>query len=145
MNELLQKVLDLELPSGEFAVFGSGPLLVRGVINSVNDIDIICRGAAWEKAQSIGELVYLEDYDVNVVSIDDGLITFGRSWGIGEFDVDELINTAEVIDGLPFVQLQHVIDYKRIANRPKDRAHLDLLELSSFSIDSCQDESRTKA
>ena len=127
MNELLQKVLDLELPSDDFAIFGSGPMLVRGVIDSVNDIDIICRSATWEAALSVGELVYLEDYDVDIISIEDGLITFGRSWGIGEFDIDELINSAEVIDGLPFVQLQHVIAYKQIAARPKDRAHLELL------------------
>ena len=32
MHELLQKVQQLCLPVGDFAIFGSGPLLVRGVI-----------------------------------------------------------------------------------------------------------------
>ena len=75
----------------------------------------------------MGELVYLDDYDVHIVSIDQGRITIGASWGIGNFDVDELIDTAEVISGLPFVKLDYVIDYKRIAARPKDLAHLELL------------------
>lgn len=120
------------MPVGDFAIFGSGPLLVRGVIDDVSDIDIICRGSAWQHAQSLGKLLYLEDYDVHVVSIDDGLITFGTSWGIGEFDCEELIDTAEDIRGLPFVQLQYVVDYKRIANRPKDVKHLELLRKFDF-------------
>ncbi len=95
MHELLDKVHQLRLPVGDFAIFGSGPLLVRGIIDHVGDIDILCRGDAWSAASSIGELVYLDEYDVEIISIDDGLITFGRSWGYGDFDVDELIDSAE--------------------------------------------------
>ena len=128
MNELLTRVADLELPVQDFAIFGSGPLLVRGVIDSANDIDIICRDAAWEKALSIGELVHLDDYDIDIVSIDDGAITFGRSWGIGSFNVAQLIDSAEIIEGLPFVLLKFVVEYKQIAGRQKDLQHLKLLD-----------------
>jgi hypothetical protein len=128
MHGLLKKVQHLRLPVGDFAIFGSGPLLIRGIIDSVGDIDIICRGDAWLKASSIGELVYLDEYDVEIISIDDGLITLGRTWGYGKFDVDELIDSAEEIDGLPFVLLRYVIEYKQIANRAKDLAHLELLK-----------------
>ena len=54
----------------------------------------------------------------------DGRITFGITWKYGSFDLDELIDTAEMIDGLPFVRLEHVITYKEAADRPKDRDHL---------------------
>lgn len=128
MHELLQKVQQLRLPVGDFAIFGSGPLLVRGVIDSVGDIDILCRRDAWIKATGLGERVYLDAYDVEIISIDGGLITIGRSWGYGNFDVDQLIDSAENIDGLPFVLLRYVIEYKHIANRPKDLAHLKLLK-----------------
>jgi hypothetical protein len=127
MNELLTRVAGLELPTQDFAIFGSGPLLVRGVIDSANDIDIICRGAAWDKALTIGELVHLEDYGVDIVSIDGGAITLGRTWGIGSFDVAQLIDSAEIIEGLPFVQIDYVVEYKKIAGRPKDLLHLKLL------------------
>jgi hypothetical protein len=128
MHELLNKVHQLRLPVGDFAIFGSGPLLVRGIIDHVGDIDILCRGDAWSAASSIGELVYLDEYDVEIISIDDGLITLGRSWGYGDFDVDELIDSAEEKNGLPFVLLRYVIEYKQIANRPKDLAHLELIK-----------------
>lgn len=128
MNNLIERVARLRFPAADYAIFGSGPLLVRGVIDYVNDIDIVCRGPAWEHALTIGELVHLDEYNVDIVSIDDGLITLGRSWGIGNFDIDELIDSAEIIDDLPFVRLAHVVAYKRIANRAKDRTHLQALK-----------------
>ena len=117
----------IELPAGDFAVFGSGPLIVRGIIEVGNDLDVLARGAAWEKALESGELVYLPEHDVEVVSCFDGVVTIGTEWAIGEVDVDELIDTAEIIDGLPFVRLEHVIKYKQTAGRPKDLLHLQLI------------------
>ena len=130
-----RRVLDflrsLELPAKDYAVFGSGPLLIRGIIAEADDIDVICRGEAWNRVQVDGELRYLSDYDVTIVEFLGGQLTFGTRWAIGEFSVDELIDTAEILEGLPFVQLQHVIDYKRIANRPKDLDHLRALSRHS--------------
>ena len=125
MHALFEKVRSLNLPAGNVAIFGSGPLLVRGIIDKASDIDIICRGAAWRRAQEPGELNYLADCDVHVVSLEDGRISLGCRWGIGRFDVDELIDSAEIISGLPFVGMHFVVDYKRIAAQPKDLEHLD--------------------
>lgn len=108
-------------------MFGSGPLIVRGIIEAANDLDVISRGAAWHRAVELGDLVYLTEHGVAVVSFDDGAITVGTSWAYGEFDIDMLIDTAEIIDGLPFVRLEHVVAYKEAAGRPKDRTHLRAL------------------
>ncbi len=128
----LEIVRRMGLPAADYAIFGSGPLLVRGIIEDTNDIDIICRGDAWQQAQQLGEMVYLDGYDVDVVSIDNQSITIGTSWGIGDFDIDELIDTAEEIDGLPFVKLRFVVDYKTIGNRRKDIEHLKLLRAGGY-------------
>ena len=120
------------MPAGDHAIFGSGPLLVRGVIDEVNDIDILCRGAAWRYARELGERVHLPDYDVEIISIDDGRITLGKTWGYGRFDTDILIDTAELISGLPFVRLEYVVAYKQIANRGKDQAHLRALRATGY-------------
>ena len=122
----------LGLPAGHFAVFGSGPLVVRGIIPAANDLDVLCRGTAWDFVQSIGVEEYLEQHDVTIFSIDDSQITFGSQWAIGNFDTDMLIDTAEHLEGLPFVQLQHVIAYKIISDRPKDRAHLKAIRKSGY-------------
>ena len=76
----------------------------------------------------MGELTYLPEHGIEIVSCFGGLVTIGTEWAIGDFDVDELIDTAEIIDELPFVRLEHVISYKEIAARPKDLDHLQLIE-----------------
>ena len=116
----------LDLSPQDFAVFGSGPLLIRGVIDRAGDLDVICRGALWETAQGLGPTI--EQHGVPVLSLFDGLVTLGTRWAIGDFDVHRLIDTAEMIDDLPFVRLEHVVAYKRLADRSKDREHLRRLE-----------------
>ena len=125
-HNLFGLLRSLELPMGDYAVFGSGSLIVRGIIEATNDLDVVSRGPAWERAASVGELVSLPD-GATIVSCFDGAVTIGRNWAYGDFDIDELIDTAEVIDDLPFVRLEHVVRYKEIATRPKDLAHLELL------------------
>jgi hypothetical protein len=126
--DIFDLLRSLSLPPDDYAVFGSGPLIIRGLIEAENDLDVLSRGPAWARANQIGDLVYLPEHDVEVVSCFDGVITIGTRWAIGDFDVGELIDTAEIIDGLPFVQLEHVIRYKEVAGRPKDLRHLELLE-----------------
>ena len=73
----------------------------------------------------------LAAHDVSLASHCNGRVTFGTSWGIGEFDVDELINTSELIDGLPFVRLEHVIEYKQVRSSPKDLVHLEQYKVAT--------------
>jgi hypothetical protein len=54
--------------------------------------------------------------------------TNGTSWAYGDVDIDDLINTAELFDGVPFVRIEHVIAYKQVAGRDKDHDHLRLIE-----------------
>ncbi len=124
-DELFDFVRQLVLPPEDYAIFGSGPLIVRGIIPFSNDLDIICRGRAWEMALAKGQQEYLDDYETTIVSMANGAITLGTSWGIGNFDIDELIDCAEIIDRLPFVRTRYVIEYKRIRSAPKDVAHID--------------------
>lgn len=125
-KDLLAVLRELNLPTGDYAVFGSGPLIVRGIVEATNDLDVITRGAAWEAVLRIGTLGTFDDGNP-CVHILDGRITFGTTWKYGRFDLDELIDTAETIDGLPFVRLEHVVTYKQAAGRPKDLEHLTAL------------------
>jgi predicted nucleotidyltransferase len=126
-NDLFDELRTLNLDMTDYAVFGSGPLIVRGIIPETNDLDILCRGRAWQQVQRLGERKHLDKYNVDIVELLEGRLTFGTEWGIGEFDADQLIETAELIGEIPFVQLQYVIQYKRLADRKKDRTHLEAL------------------
>ncbi len=128
LSRLLGEVRALGLPAGNFVLFGSAPLLVRGIVPMTGDVDVLARGPAWEAARALGPTVRLPHHDVDVVRLLDGRIEIGTVWGIGDVDVDDLIDSAEVIDGLPFAGLAHVRAYKEVAGRAKDREHLRLLD-----------------
>jgi hypothetical protein len=99
------------------------------LIDTVRDLDVIVRGKTWQQVKALG-VVVMQGED-ETVDLGTGL-TFGRSWGYGVFDIDELIDDAEIIEGLPFVRLDAVIEFKKIADRPKDREHLRLLRESGL-------------
>ena len=128
LSRLLGEVRALGLPAGNFMLFGSAPLLVRGIVPPTGDVDVLARGPAWEAARALGPTVRLPHYGVDVVRLLDGRIDIGTVWGIGNVDVDDLIDSAEDIDGLPFAGLAHVRAYKELAGLPKDREHLRLLD-----------------
>ncbi len=131
-SQLFESLKRLELRAGDFAVFGSGPLAIRGLVDDPGDLDVLCRGAAWWSVRQlardgVGVLKRLPEYDdVEVITL--GRLSFGTRWGIGDFDVDDLIDTSEWIAGLPFVRLEHVVSYKRQRRSPRDLEHLALVD-----------------
>jgi len=127
LHPLLEELRSLALPVGDFVVFGSGPLLAREWITEASDLDVLARGAAWARAKELGKAEYLEAWDVSVVNIGPN-ITVGTRWAIGDVDTCALIDGAELIEGLPFANIEAVVAYKRIADRPKDRVHLEIIE-----------------
>ena len=129
MHVYLVRLVDLGLPLGDWALTGTGPLLLRGWLADVGDLDVITRGAAWESAKGQGDLRTLSDGN-QLVTIEPG-VSVGRTWPYGDASVDEMIDTAELIDGVPCVRLEHIVAYKRILDRPKDRAHIALIKAHS--------------
>jgi hypothetical protein len=101
-------------------------MLVRGWIEDVSDLDVVSRGAAWRRARELGRRSCLPGG--NEISTIGDAVTVGTTWAYGEVDVDRLIDTAEMIDDVPCVTIDHVVAYKRIADRPKDRIHLAVIE-----------------
>ena len=128
---LFDQLRQLGIPPKGYAVFGSGPLAIRGIIPACNDFDVLCTQDVWDLVSQEGTTEYLREYDVTIASFFDGAVTFGTEWEIGDFNVLELIKTAEMIDSLPFVRLEYVVRYKTIRSSAKDLQHLAALEASS--------------
>ena len=122
---ILGKLRGLELPKGEYAIFGSGPLVARGLLREVHDLDVVARGAAWDRAKRLGPVRTAPEGDP-AVQLEGGAIEVFGGW-LG-WDIDALIDDAEIIDGLTFARLEDVLAFKRSYGRPKDRAHVRLIE-----------------
>lgn len=105
-DQLLLKLETYNLSKSDFAIFGSAPLVAKGLLEDVNDLDIIVRPLAWT-FQSVGEFR-------------DGDIEFFDNWS--PFDVDDLIdNQSFEYNGFKFVNIDYVYQYKQSMGRDKDR------------------------
>lgn len=119
MNEILKRIYKLDLDPNDFAIFGSSPMVARGLKKFHNDIDIIARGESWERATKEGIVKPSKMYG-HVVRLFSGEIEIFDTWISEGWDVDKLIDTADIIDGIKFVKLDYVLEYKRILHRAKD-------------------------
>ena len=124
-TRLLGKLRALDLPEGDYAVFGSGPLAAHGLVEEVRDLDVVARGPAWARAKELGPVRTAPKGDP-VVWLEGGAIEVFGGW-LG-WDIDALIDNAEIIDGLPFARLEDVLAFKLSHGRPKDVAHARLIE-----------------
>jgi len=122
---LLGKLRELDLPEGDYALFGSAPLVACGLLREVHDLDVVARGAAWDRARELGAVRTAPQGDP-VVWLEGGALEIFGGW-LG-WDIDVLIDAAEIIDGLPFARLEDVLAFKRSYGRPKDIAHVRLIE-----------------
>lgn len=120
----------LELPTKDYAVFGSAPMLAYGFIAEVGDIDILATRSAWRTAQELGIPVLAPSGD-RVVHVAPDIDIFDGWLGL---NIDAVIRRAKLIDGLPVAHLSDVAAYKRLLNRPKDRHHLKLIEAYLFQV-----------
>lgn len=127
-HKLIRLLESLALPASDYVVTGSGPLLAYGLKNDIHDIDVVARGRAWEmatrlrrprRAQSgLGLRVVLSGGDIEVFD----------HWVGGLDDVDAMIDSADFVDGLPFLSLTDTLRWKRGLGRAKDLADIALIE-----------------
>jgi hypothetical protein len=124
---LFDQVRELALRDGDWVIAGSAPMLVHGLIDTINDIDIVARGAAWARACELGDPQPGEHGDRRV-RLAGGAIEVFDGWSLMPWSVDRLIGEAQWLEGLPFIPLQRVLEFKRCLARPKDAAHIRLIE-----------------
>lgn len=126
-HPLFEVLRELDFPVGQYAIFGSGPMWVRGIRES-DDLDLVARGEAWERAKANGIVGVKEYSGLQYAHFSDGRIEVYDGWYPGKWDIDDLIETAEVIDGIPFVRLESVVEWKKIMGREKDAKDLALIQ-----------------
>ena len=119
----------LHLPPEDFAIAGSGPLFARGWITEIGDLDVIARGQAWRQISQLGKVEEAPLASVHRVLLFDGKIEVLDGWFPAIWDLDTLIDEADVIAGLRFVKLEVVTETKIMLQRPQDIHHLEMIPL----------------
>lgn len=127
-HPLVAQLVALGLPLDDLVVFGSGPLLAHRLAADVHDLDVVARGRAWQLAASLMTPVPAPSGCGLMVELADGKLQVFNAWTSARWDVDRLIDEADVIDGIRFVTLPVVLAWKREARRDKDTEHVELIE-----------------
>lgn len=124
--DFLKDLKKLNLTKGKFAIFGSGPLAIRGIKES-GDLDIIVKPELWNNLAKKYKIEKFKD-DPKRQFIKIGKIEIFPSWLPWFKNINELIDSAEFIGGLPYVKLEYVIEWKKGFNREKDKKDIELIE-----------------
>jgi hypothetical protein len=125
-----QLVRDLNLPAGQYAITASGPLGVREV-REIGDIDLVVDDDLWNALASSYPIMQEQGVTKIRISHDIEILGEGSFYEPRETDepsVSEQIAQADIIDGLPFVNLRHVLYFKRKMRRKKDERDIAVLE-----------------
>jgi len=125
-NLLFKKAKELNLPKGGYAIFGSGPMGVRG-LKECHDLDIIVKEGIFEKYKNLKNWQSKKSNNSYYLDNNEGLELW-KDWGPGKWNIAQLIKDAEIIDDLPFVRLNSVLEWKKMNGREKDLKDIKLIE-----------------
>lgn len=120
---VFEKVLELGLPTDSYVVVAGGVLVALGLLDWDGDIDLAVtpevferyKSDGWEQDDWRGKLVLRRDiYDIGV--------------GFGEWSLEELQADAQWIQGVPFMSLDKLLQWKKQMGREKDLQHIALVQ-----------------
>lgn len=129
-KKLFQNIRSLNLPIGEYAIFGSGPIGIRD-LRKINDIDVIVTEKIFNKyLDKPGweiKYTYNNGHRFERLTNDDLVIEMWKDWYVN-WNVKKLIKEAEIIEDMPFVKLEYLIKWKKFLSREKDLIDLELID-----------------
>lgn len=129
-NELTAKIKRLHIPADQYVVIGSGIMTALGIRQSA-DVDLLVTPEVFAELQKRGwktEVVEIEGRPREKVSTGD-VEAFKDFWYGGVTrNVNDLIQTAQHIEGVPFMLLKDLIHFKRSIGREKDLKDIQLIE-----------------
>jgi hypothetical protein len=122
----------LNLPLKQYAIISSGALGIRN-LRTIGDIDILVTDELWNAlAKQYG---IIEEKGLKKIVFPDGIV---EALGTCSFpnekedlnipSISQRIAYADIIDGLPFELLEHVLYFKCKMGREKDLQDIKLIE-----------------
>ncbi len=119
-KKLIKELKSLNLPNDKYAIYGSGPMAVRG-IRDTSDLDLIVTDQVYEELKK----KYKDSFNKNKIEI--GNIEI---FSLSEFNysIDNFWEKTELIEGVRFITLDYLIELKKCMGRPKDLRDIELIK-----------------
>jgi hypothetical protein len=131
-RQMFQHIKALNLPSGQYAITGSGPLGIRQ-LREIGDVDIIVSAELWDVLAA--HYGVINENGIKRIVFPDGIVEVLREGSFymqnndpNVLTVAKRIAQAEMIDGLPFESLDHILYFKRKMGREKDLNDILIIE-----------------
>ena len=124
---IFEKVKELNLPFGQYVVVSSGTLDALN-IRPASDIDIAVTKDLHEKLRNTKEW---QEHELDgKIFLQKGIYTIipRLDWEKYETTTEEAIDSALIIEGVPFMNLEELLKFKKGMNREKDMKDIKLLE-----------------
>ena len=117
------ELIRLHLPKGQYALFGSA-LLSLYRIRPAKDLDVIVKKDLWYiLARKYSNCIRQQPERIQI-----GNLELFMDWMNLTDSIDEMIDTADMIEGVPFVRFEYVVVWKRWMGRQKDLKDIRLIE-----------------
>ena len=130
-NQIIKTMQALNLPSDQYAVFGSGLMDVLG-LKKANDIDLLVAERLFDKLGQKTEwkrFIYPDGYPgLKHTVYDLELFYESKMPFCSQAEIEEKIRRAIAIDGVKFVQLSDILAWKKAFGREKDLRDAALIE-----------------
>lgn len=124
LTRLLNQIDKFNLPSNQYAIFGSGPLAIRG-LRQAHDIDILVTPKLLEKLKKQYPVKIVNDDEIVEINDIEAMISYPQT---SPEKVQQMIKDAEEIKGYPFVKLEYLLITKKKLDRPKDHRDVKLIK-----------------
>lgn len=121
----------LNLPKNEFVIIGTGPLVVAGILDKNDDLDIIVSQKLWNelKEEYPVKQKYVNNLKKNYIQIGNiEIMSTSAGFGNKFKNTERLIKKADIIEKYKVANLDDVIYYKECLNRKKDKEHILLIK-----------------
>lgn len=128
-DQFLGELAKLNLPIDQYVVVSSGSLAVRG-IRDARDLDVIVADKLWHQLSQ--QYPVIQEGDIQKIDVgtkDIEILGAGSAFQDSSIaSVDELIDTADVIGGIRFINLQLLKRFKQKMGRDKDLKDIELID-----------------
>ncbi len=129
--DIVSRVKALNLPIGEYCVFGSGVLEVHG-IRKANDVDVLVTEKLYKELKKQGwkrKWFFWRTLWAKCVTNGQNEAFTNLFWANSyRPSTNELIIRAEYFDGIPFLQLEDLLEFQRNLPREKDKRGVKMME-----------------
>lgn len=125
---IVEKIKSLNFPADQYVIIGSGIMDALG-IRKASDVDISVTEKLFEELRKTGDWKEIIKYiDRPFLKKDVFEINQKLDWNDYYTTTEEAIASAQIIDGIPFMNLLELCEFKKTMGREKDFNDIKLIK-----------------